>query len=433
MVEILGKDNSSNFVPAGSENAFTEEWSNNQTPYPPKEPQPLTCPECGSTKIFKDGFREPPLTDQSNEPIQRYRCAHYGHRFSTHHPKQSFKKVLTNKRSSQISVIQQDAKNLAPTQEIKTCAEKGKQSLTENEVRAAPQIEKLLIQLENDGRKPGTVSNYRKSLAHLLRIGADLFEPESKKAALAKSTLKDSTKKTVAAILDVWFDFNGIKWRPPKYSDEHEIPYIPTEQEIDLLIAALGQKMGCFCQLLKETGARCGEIAELKWSSIDWAQRLVRIKAEKGSNSRILPLSPKAIEMLSLLPRINRNPARKEMIFANADDMRTCFFLQKRRIAKRQAFPNVMLIHFHTFRHWKATTEQHNTKDPWHVKMILGHKSIKSTETYIHIEKMLYQGKANDQFTVKVADTLEDAVKLMEVGFEFHAEIEGHKLFRKRK
>jgi hypothetical protein len=46
---------------------------------------------------------------------------------------------------------------------------------------------------------------------------------------------------------------------------------------------------------------------------------------------------------------------------------------------------------------------------------------------------MIYQAEANDQFTVKVADNLEDAVKLMEVGFEYHAEVEGHKLFRKRK
>ena len=67
------------------------------------------------------------------------------------------------------------------------------------------------------------------------------------------------------------------------------------------------------------------------------------------------------------------------------------------------------------------------------MKLILGYKSITSTETYIHIEKMLCQAQGNDQFTVKVADTLEDAIKLMEVGFEFLAEIEGHKLFRKRK
>jgi hypothetical protein len=64
--------------------------------------------------------------------------------------------------------------------------------------------------------------------------------------------------------------------------------------------------------------------------------------------------------------------------------------------------------------------------------MILGHKSITSTETCIHIEKMLYP-ETNDQFTVKVADTMDEAIKLMKVGFEFHAEIEGHKLFRKRK
>jgi len=43
------------------------------------------------------------------------------------------------------------------------------------------------------------------------------------------------------------------------------------------------------------------------------------------------------------------------------------------------------------------------------------------------------KAKPTTQFIVKVADTLEEAIKLMEVGFEYHAEIEGHKLFRKRK
>lgn len=46
---------------------------------------------------------------------------------------------------------------------------------------------------------------------------------------------------------------------------------------------------------------------------------------------------------------------------------------------------------------------------------------------------MLYEGEANDQFTVKVANMLEEAIKLMEVDFEYRAEVEGNKLFRKRK
>lgn len=45
---------------------------------------------------------------------------------------------------------------------------------------------------------------------------------------------------------------------------------------------------------------------------------------------------------------------------------------------------------------------------------------------------MRYQD-GDDQFIVKVANTMEEAVRLMEVGFEHHTEIEGHKLFRKRK
>ncbi len=65
--------------------------------------------------------------------------------------------------------------------------------------------------------------------------------------------------------------------------------------------------------------------------------------------------------------------------------------------------------------------------------MILGHKSIRSTETYIHLEEMLCDSQGYDNLTVKVADTIDDAIKLMETGFEYHAEVEGHKLFRKRK
>jgi len=92
-----------------------------------------------------------------------------------------------------------------------------------------------------------------------------------------------------------------------------------------------------------------------------------------------------------------------------------------------------MKIHFHTFRHWKGTTLQYKTKDPWQVKTILDHKSITSTERYIHIPEMLRTSNTKDGYTVKVANTLDEAVKLMEEGFEYHTEIEDNKLFRKLK
>ena len=171
----------------------------------------------------------------------------------------------------------------------------------------------------------------------------------------------------------------------------------------------------------------CGEISRLKWTSIDFQQRVVRISAEKGSNSRILPISPKSIQMLNNLPK------NKERIFADAGHMRANFFVQRRRIAKKLGAPRLLEIHFHTLRHWKATTEQHKTKDPWHVKEILGHKSIQSTEVYIHIEKQLYQTGASDEFTVKVATTPQEITALLEVGFEYVTTKDALAYFRKRK
>lgn len=429
MVEVQGKCSSSNVSSAGLQNAFSEECPKGQTRCTPKEPRPMTCPECGSTRIFNDGFRKAPLCVQSNKPIQRYRCADYGHKFSQHLSEQSFKKELAYKRSSQISVIPQDMKNLTHTQEIKTCAEKGRQSPTENEIKAWLQIEKFLIQLKNDGRTAGTVLNYRKMFRRFLKANADLYTPENVKAILADLPNKPRAKKMMVAMLSQWFDFNEIKWRPPKYSGESEIPYIPTETQLDTLIAALGKRTSTFCQILKETGARPGEIAETTLDSINFQMRTIRIKAEKGSNSRILPLSPKVIDMISNLS------LRNGKLFSKADSMRTTLFLQKRRIAKKLAASELNQISFKTFRHWKGTMEQHRTKDPWHVKMILGHKSITSTETYIHIEKMIYNGEPNDQFMTKVALTVGDACKLIDVGFEYVTGEynDGGKIFRKRK
>ncbi|MEM3566662.1 MAG: hypothetical protein QXK47_03420 [Candidatus Bathyarchaeia archaeon] len=52
--------------------------------------------------------------------------------------------------------------------------------------------------------------------------------------------------------------------------------------------------------------------------------------------------------------------------------------------------------------------------------------------TYINIENALSQN-SNDEFHVKTAKTVEEATKLIEVGFEFVHEFDGIMIFRKRK
>lgn len=76
--------------------------------------------------------------------------------------------------------------------------------------------------------------------------------------------------------------------------------------------------------------------------------------------------------------------------------------------------------------------EYHKTHDILHVKKLLGHKNIENTLQYINTEQAVFQTR-NDEFHVKVAETLDEACKLLEVGFEYVTEIDGKKLFRKRK
>jgi len=76
--------------------------------------------------------------------------------------------------------------------------------------------------------------------------------------------------------------------------------------------------------------------------------------------------------------------------------------------------------------------EYHKTRDPWHVKKLLWHKSVQNTELYIHIEEALFN-EQNSEYHVKFAETVKEACELLEVGFEYVTEMESKKLFRKRK
>jgi integrase len=85
-------------------------------------------------------------------------------------------------------------------------------------------------------------------------------------------------------------------------------------------MAGLAKRTSVYCAIKKDTGARPREISRLNWEDIDFGQRKVRLRAEKHSNNRVLPLSAKTIDMLCQLPRT------KERIFCNADDIRSNYF-----------------------------------------------------------------------------------------------------------
>ena len=75
--------------------------------------------------------------------------------------------------------------------------------------------------------------------------------------------------------------------------------------------------------------------------------------------------------------------------------------------------------------------EYHKPQSIIRVQKLLGYKSVLNTQIYVNLEQAIFE--INEDYEIKTAETLDDACKLLEVGFEYVTDMEGKKLFRKRK
>ena len=222
----------------------------------------------------------------------------------------------------------------------------------------------------------------------------------------------------------------GGTWEAPIYQTLRKLPFIPKETEIDQLIAGSIKRMAIFLQLLKEIGARRGEIWQLKWLDIDLESKVINITPEKNSNPRVTHLSNKAIEMLQTLPK---NYGDRVFSFKHIrfDIYAVNFQRQRRKVANKIGNQRIMQIHFHTLRYCKGTMLYHSHKDMYYVMQRLGHESIKNTLLYVQLEEALFEGEC--EYISNVAKTEKEICALIEPGFEYVTEFDGAKIFKKRK
>jgi integrase len=396
----------------------------------------LRCPECGSTRLYKDGIRY--LADGST--VQRFLCRACGFRFSWprakgQHRRQILKTKRDNNNICQVGASEDGAKNLASKAVLALAEADGKTTsgpagaTTPNQtsqMNVKGKILEFLWHLQKQGYSMETVKFYNRVL-RIMSQKTNLLDGEAVKEALAKMPISETTKCNYAYALQSFYKHIGIEWNPPKYKPQKTLPFIPTEQELDLLISNTSKNVSAALLLLKETGARIGEILKLKWTDIDFERKNIRIAPEKGSLPRILPISDLAISMIKRL-----KPRQDGRIFSPRKNLLTAFYKQRKRLAHKLQNPRLLQISFHTFRHWKGTMEHHKTRDILHVQRLLGHKNIQNTLIYVNIEQALFQN-TNEEFHVATAKTVEEACRLVEVGFEYVTDMDGIKIFRKRK
>ena len=172
-----------------------------------------------------------------------------------------------------------------------------------------------------------------------------------------------------------WCRWNGFEYTPVKFKRENKLPYIPSEVDLDQLIAGNGNKIGCFLQFLKESACRPIEAWRLTPEDFDLNQQVCYInKPAKGSNPRVFKMSDKLTAMVT---RFIRNSTRGERI-------------------------------------WRGRARAR----------------IENTLVYTH----LIDFDEVDSFSVKVASSIEEFTEMLESGFEYVSDYEGGlKILRKRK
>jgi len=249
------------------------------------------------------------------------------------------------------------------------------------------------------------------------------------KETIAKQNWGQARKNIVINAYTLFLKMLSLSWDPPIYrKPTRKLPFIPTETEIDQLIAACGRKTAAFLQLLKETAMRCGEANRIEWNNIDFQRRTIILNhPEKNGNSRIFNVTQKLVDMLNALPRKDIRVFGPSLHW-----YKSTYYKARKRIARKLQNPRISRIHLHTFRHWKATMLYHQTKDILYVKEFLGHKRIEDTMLYIQVAKAIFK-ETTDEFTVRVAKTPKEIQGLLEVGFEYICEKDGLMFFRKRK
>jgi len=401
--------------------------------------QSFHCPQCGSTKLWRDGKRY-----VGEREIQRWICRNCGFRFSetklnhrnmlerfeTVH-RQNLKTTTRFTINRRVSVPKHRTKNSASIKLEKAALAsiKNANPAATTKKPTPQEINGKIIEyswwLHKQGYAESTIIGRTKLLKILAKRGANLFDPETVKETIAKQKWSAGRKVNAVDAYTSFLTMLGMKWDPPKYKRVYKLPFIPTETELDQLIAGCGRRTATLLQLLKETGMRIGEAWKLKWTDIDFVKRTVRVTPEKGSNPRIFKLSSKLIAMLSALQaKTNRN----KVFGKSLKSQEMLFYKQRKRIANKLKNPRILRITFHTFRHWKATMEYQRTRDILYVMKLLGHKNINNTLKYTQLVDF-----KDDEYVSKVAKTVEEACQLVEAGFEYVCEMDGVKIFRKRK
>jgi len=149
-------------------------------------------------------------------------------------------------------------------------------------------------------------------------------------------------------------------------------------------------------ELLYSCALRVSELVGINLEDIDMNEGFVKVMG-KGNKARFSPMGQTTIDVLKLYIK-QRPTCNSDALFINQKNTRISTRTVQNVVKKRALQVGVSInVHPHMLRHAAATHFLQSSHDLRTVQEFLGHKSIKSTQIYTHLD-FLELSKVYDEF-----------------------------------
>jgi integrase len=281
--------------------------------------------------------------------------------------------------------------------------------------------------MKNNGRSDYSTHFVDKASTYISKH-ANLNEPEQVKQFIANLNVTNGYKKNLCLAFNKYCKYYKIQWQMPLYIPEAKTVKIPAKEKIEMLIASAGRTLSIKLTISKETGLRPIELCNLKIKDIDLDQRIVYPTTAKHGSGRALKISNSLQATLQNYVNTNKLNPDDKLFKGTAEDYAKHYRIMRNQLARKVNDPSLRTIRLYDFRHYFATMLYAKTRDILLVKQEMGHKKIETTLIYTQLLNL-----NDDEWTCKTASNVNEATSLIEAGFEYVTEMDGLKIFKKRK
>jgi site-specific recombinase XerD len=260
-----------------------------------------------------------------------------------------------------------------------------------------PLREQFIQQMQLKGLSPRTIRNYVEcilALALYFNASPDLLTTVQIREYFIycleiKKLSKSWMNQTISALKILFVEVLKREWSRldiPRPRREKKLPLILSREEVLMILNALRNiKHRAILTITYSAGLRVSEARCLKISDIDSARMLVRVEQGKGHKDRYSVLSPITLKLLRVYWKMYRP---KHWLFENKDGQpvpeSTAQMIFKNALKKSGVKKKASI---HTLRHSFATHMMEQGVSLPIIKDLLGHKSLKTTSGYLHVQQ----------------------------------------------